>query len=33
MQASRQQAAQQQVEEADETFGPLPIKQLEVCVM
>lgn len=29
MQASRQQAAQQQVEEADETFGPLPIKQLE----
>lgn len=29
MQASRQQAAQQQVEEADETFGPLPLKQLE----
>lgn len=29
MQASRQQAAQQQAEEAEETFGPLPLRQLE----
>lgn len=33
MQASRQQATVQQVEEAEESFGPLPLRQLEVCVL